>query len=68
MSVRRFIENGYKLGIVFKELRESRIWVRLIIKARLLPNPRLAAVLEECDQLCNIIAKSLITAKANRER
>ncbi len=58
----------HKLSIVFKELRESRVWVRLIIKAKLLPNPRMTAVLNECDQLCNIIAKSLITAKANRER
>jgi four helix bundle protein len=56
----------HKLSIVFKELRESRVWVRLIIKAKLLPNPRMIAVLNECDQLCNIIAKSLITAKSNR--
>ena len=58
----------HKLSIVFKELRESRIWVRLIMKAELLPKPRMDAVLDECDQLCNIIAKSLITTKANRER
>ena len=58
----------HKLSIVFKELRESRIWVCLIIKAKLLPKPRIDAVLDECDQLCNIIAKSLITAKANRGR
>ena len=58
----------HKLSIVFKELRESRIWVRLVIKAKLLPKPRMDAVLDECDQLCNIIAKSLMTAKANRDR
>ena len=56
----------HKLSIVFKELRESRIWVLLIIRAKLLPKPRMDDVLDECDQLCNIIAKSLITAKSNR--
>ena len=56
----------HKLGIVFKELRESRVWLRLIIKAKLLPNARIADLHNECEQLCNIIAKSLITAKSNR--
>ena len=57
----------HKLGIVFKELRETRIWVRLILKAKLLPAGRMTAVLDECEQLCNIIAKSLITAKSKRD-
>ncbi len=56
----------HKLGIVFKELRESRIWIKLIIKANLLPNQRMTALLDECEQLCKIIGSSLITAKKNR--
>ena len=56
----------HKLGIVFKELRESRIWIRLIIKAKQLPEARIADLHSECEHLCNIIAKSLITAKVNR--
>ncbi|MDB6140038.1 MAG: hypothetical protein JWO94_3110 [Verrucomicrobiaceae bacterium] len=56
----------HKLGIVFKELRESRVWLRLIIKAGMLPNARVADLHNECEQLCNIVAKSLITAKARR--
>jgi four helix bundle protein len=56
----------HKLAIVFKELRESRIWIKLIIKARLLPLKRMTSLLDECEQLCNIIASSLITAKKNR--
>jgi len=58
----------HKLGIVFKELRESRIWIKMIIKARLLPGKRMSALLDECEQLNNIIASSLITAKKNRGR
>lgn len=57
----------HKVGIAFKELRESRVWIRMIIRAELLPGYRMADLLDECDQLCNILAKSLITAKANRK-
>jgi four helix bundle protein len=56
----------HKLGIAFKELRESRVWLRLIIKADMLPKARISDLYNECEQLCNIVAKSLITAKAKR--
>ena len=58
----------HTLGLVFKELRESRIWLRMIIKSELLPAKRMKAVLDECEQLCNIIGKSLLTAKNNRSK
>lgn len=53
----------HKLSICPKELRESRCQVRLIIKAELLPEARMADLLDECTQLCNIIAQSIVTAK-----
>ncbi len=55
----------HKLHVVLKELRESRCWLRLIIKAELLPEERLTGLLDECCQLCNIIGQSVATAKAN---
>jgi four helix bundle protein len=55
----------HKLGISLKELRESRCWLRMTMKGRLLPEARLSSLLDECEQLCNIIAKSLVTAKTN---
>lgn len=55
----------HKLGIVLKELRESRVWLRLIVKAKLLPSAKLNDLIDECFQLMNIIAKSIVTAKAN---
>jgi four helix bundle protein len=58
----------HKVAIAFKELRESRVWIRMIIKAELLPGHRLADLLEECNQLCNILAKSIVTAKSNRRK
>ena len=55
----------HKLAIVLKELRESSIWIRLIVRSTLLPEQRLELLRDECDQLCKIIAKSLVTAKAS---
>ncbi len=58
----------HKLSICLKELRESRTWIRLIIKTDMLPEQRLGELLDECDQLCKIIAHSIVTAKENKNR
>src|SRR6476646_151484 len=55
----------HKLGIALKELRESRIWVRLCVKSKLLPPGKLSALIDECTELMNIIGKSIVTTKAN---
>jgi four helix bundle protein len=55
----------HKLGIVLKELRESRVWLRLCVKSKLLPITKLNALTDECTQLMNIIGKSIVTTKAN---
>ena len=57
---------SHKLSICLKELRESRTWIRLIIKTEMLPEHRLGELLDECNQLCNIIGQSIVTAKANK--
>src|SRR4051812_12374929 len=57
----------HKLGIVLKELRESRIWLRLAAKPKLLTPKKLAALIDEATQLMNTIAKSIVTAKANAQ-
>ena len=58
----------HKLGIVLKELRESRFWLRLIIRRELLSEHRLAELQDEATQLCNIVGQSVVTAKANRTK
>jgi four helix bundle protein len=58
----------HKLAIVLKELRESSVWIRLIVKSELIPEQRLELLRDECDQLCKIIAKSLVTAKSSQSR
>ena len=58
----------HKLSISLKEPRESRSWVRLIIKAELLSTRRMAGLLDEVQQLCNIIGRSVVTAKKVRPK
>ena len=53
----------HKLSICLKELRESRSWIRLIIKTEMLTEHRMSELLDESNQLCNIIAQSIVTAK-----
>ena len=59
---------AHKLSICLKELRESRSWIRLIIKPEMLKEHRMGELLDECSQLCNIIAQSIVTSKENRKR
>lgn len=58
----------HKLMIVLKELRESRCWLRMIIRTELLAEDRLRELVDESSQLCNIIGQSVVTAKANRDK
>src|SRR5438874_5651565 len=44
----------HKLRICLKELRETRCWMRLIVKAELLPQAKVGGLLDECNQLCSI--------------
>lgn len=58
----------HKLGVCLKELRESRCWLRMTSKSELLPMSQLAPLTDECTQLCNIIGKSIVSAKKNSRR
>ncbi|MBI5486292.1 MAG: four helix bundle protein [Deltaproteobacteria bacterium] len=53
----------HKLGIVLKELRESRYWLRIIARGELLPGVRLASILQEAEELAMIIGRSIVTAR-----
>ncbi len=54
---------SHKLSLCLKELRESRMWLRLIIKSDLLSEKRIATLLDEANQLCNIFGQSVVTSK-----
>jgi four helix bundle protein len=58
----------HKMGIVLKELRETRFWLRLIHKTELLSPQLIQPLIEECEQLCAIVGKSIVTAKTNRKK
>lgn len=54
----------HKLGICL----ESHTWIRLIIRAKLLPQQRMEDLLDECNQLRNIIGQSIVTAKGKGKK
>jgi len=56
----------HKLSICLKELREARCWIRLIIKTEMLTDHRMSKLLDESNQLSNIIAQSIVTAKQQK--
>ena len=54
----------HKMKICLKELRETRIWLLMIVKANLLtPASRLEPLLDETDQLISIFVTSIKTAQ-----
>lgn len=53
----------YRMSICQRELRESRFWLKLIHRSSLLNPSRVAPIANECDQLCRIFTKSILTAK-----
>ena len=52
----------HRMRICLKELRETRIWLRFIVKSELLPKQQMGPLIQEGDELCNIFGKSIATA------
>jgi four helix bundle protein len=57
----------HKVNVALKELVETCGWRKLVILAGLLPAGRITVLVDECDQLCRILGKSVATAKAARK-
>ncbi len=56
----------HKMKISLKELRETRIWLLMIIRADLIkPALKLKSLIDENNQLISIFVKSVSTAKQN---
>ena len=55
----------HKLKICLKELKETRRWLRLIQKSKMLPEKRLAPILAETEELIRIFFTSIRTAEQN---
>lgn len=54
-----------KQSIALKEARETRYWLKLLIKSELIPSEKVSSILNECEQLIKIIATSIVTKKKN---
>jgi four helix bundle protein len=56
----------HKMKICLKELRETRVWLKIIGKAKLIkPESKLKLIVEENDQLISIFVASIKTAREN---
>ena len=53
----------HKVRIVFKELNETSIWLRIIERGEMLSSELLVDIMRESGELCRIFAKSLKTAR-----
>ena len=59
----------HKLKIALKELRETRIWLLIIVRAKLIqPVSKLDVLLNETDQLISIFVTSIATAQKNMNK
>ena len=58
----------HKVRIALKELRETRCWIRLIMRSELLPETRMIEIANETDELCRILGQSVVTARKNEDR
>jgi len=59
----------HKMKICLKELRETRVWLLMIVKTNLLkPASKLEPLIDENNELISIFVKSVNTAKKNRSR
>lgn len=53
----------HKLGIALKECRETRYWLRVVDRAKMVSDDLLSALIAEASQLCAILGQSILTAK-----
>ena len=58
----------HKLKVVLKELNESSVWLRIIVKSRMLPMEVCLPLQKECDELCRIISSSIVTSISREKR
>ena len=59
----------HKLKVALKELRETEIWLKVIVRSELIqPSEALTTLLGETDELISILFNSIETAKKNEKQ
>ena len=59
-------EFAAKLGVVAEEADESVYWLELVLEAKLLPGPKISALLEEANELTAIFTSARRTSTKNQ--
>jgi four helix bundle protein len=58
-----------KLKVGLKKLRETEVWLKIIVRTKLIQlSTKLSPLLQETDELISILFKSIETAKKKKER
>jgi four helix bundle protein len=58
----------HKLSIAWKEMRETRGWLRFVARLEMLPRKRLLPLIDESEQLCRILSASVATAQGKKRQ
>jgi four helix bundle protein len=58
----------HKMQIVLKEIKESMYWLKLIERTHLMKEDGIKKIIKKTEDIGNIIGKSIITAKRNRNK
>ncbi len=59
----------HKMKICLKELRETKVWLKMIIRANLIkPKLKVEYLIDENDQLISIFVTSIKTARSNKQK
>lgn len=53
----------HKLQVSLKECREAKHWLNVLREIPVAPQRTITGLLDECDQVCAILYKSVVTAK-----
>ena len=57
---------NHKMNICLKELRETRVWLLMILRANLIKPALIEPLLDENEQLISVFATSIKTARQNQ--
>ena len=59
----------HKMKVSLKELRETKVWLIMIVRANLIkPEPEMRSLIKENDELISIFVSSIKTAKQNKTK
>jgi four helix bundle protein len=58
----------HKLDIALKELNEAKVWLKMIVRAKLASQQAVAQILDECQQLARILNASVQTVRRDTGR